>query len=83
MAGKKKKASGRKSVKASSRPSASKSKTTKKKKTRSSVRKKRVKPSEDKIREKAYFNFIERGYAHGSHEEDWFRAEKEMVKGKK
>lgn len=30
--------------------------------------------------EKAYFYFVERGYAHGHDREDWARAEKEVKK---
>ena len=40
-------------------------------------------PSSDEIRKRAYQNFINRGGTHGNHEEDWLRAEKELLKEKK
>lgn len=35
-------------------------------------------PTEDEIRERAYTLYVERGGAHGKHEDDWFRAEQEL-----
>ncbi len=36
--------------------------------------------SQEKIREKAYFNYLNRGCTDGRHLEDWYNAEKEMKK---
>ena len=35
-------------------------------------------PSHEEIAMRAYFLFEERGYRHGFHEQDWFRAEHEL-----
>jgi Protein of unknown function (DUF2934) len=35
--------------------------------------------SEDQVRELAYRLWVERGQPHGSHNEDWFRAERELA----
>ena len=34
--------------------------------------------SDDEIRIRAYFKYVTRGGHHGSHENDWFEAEKEQ-----
>ncbi len=34
---------------------------------------------EDRIRQRAYELYVERGYSDGQAEEDWFRAEREIV----
>lgn len=36
-------------------------------------------PSQGEIAYRAYFLYIERGGEHGSHENDWFRAEQELM----
>jgi hypothetical protein len=34
---------------------------------------------QQKIRDRSYYYFVERGYEHGHHEEDWARAETEIL----
>lgn len=36
-------------------------------------------PTHEQIAERAYSLFIERGWRHGHHEQDWFRAEQELL----
>ena len=40
-------------------------------------------PTEDEIRARAYDLYLKRGRTHGGHEDDWFRAERELRKRKK
>jgi hypothetical protein len=37
-----------------------------------------AKPTHAQIAERAHHYFVERGHRHGSHEEDWLRAEREL-----
>lgn len=37
-----------------------------------------AKVSDEQIRERAYQLYLERGRQHGSHEDDWYRAESEL-----
>jgi outer membrane biosynthesis protein TonB len=38
-----------------------------------------ARPTHQQIAERAYSFFIERGWRHGHHEQDWFRAEQELL----
>jgi hypothetical protein len=39
-----------------------------------------IRPSHEQIAHRAHQLWIERGRDHGKHEEDWFRAEQELMK---
>lgn len=46
--------------------------------TKKAVAKKKAAPTHEEIAKLAHHYFSQRGHTHGSHEDDWARAEKEL-----
>ena len=53
--------------------------TASKKKIPSSAAESKASVSEDRIRQRAYELYMQRGAQHGKHVDDWFRAEAELL----